>query len=170
MLMLSHSSLSCTDLKLLHDTPNICSRRVSFEMHLPDTASLYNFAQLIRASVLTFNRKPLYSDFIQLQPEGRNARGGTRLKSPEVLGLLRALGTRPLVSAIRGLGEVFSFLTGRGKQVALQGAAGGSRFPGWPLKGFQPLGSYPRSAGDSFSVVPSQFLVASLRGHVTMRF
>ena len=41
----------------------------------------------------------------QLQPEGRNARGEARLRGPEVLGPLRGLGIRPLVSAIRGLGN-----------------------------------------------------------------
>ena len=41
----------------------------------------------------------------QLRPEGRNARGGTRLRGPEVLGPLRGLGIQPLVSAIRGLGN-----------------------------------------------------------------
>ena len=41
---------------------------------------------------------------IQLRPEGRNRRGETRLRGPEVLlGLLRGLGIRPLVSVIRGL-------------------------------------------------------------------
>ena len=40
----------------------------------------------------------------QLRPEGRNARGGTRLRGPENLGPLRGLENRPLVSAIRGLG------------------------------------------------------------------
>ena len=44
---------------------------------------------------------------IQLRPEGRNRRGKTRLRGPEVLGPLRALGIRPLVSVIRGLGNPF---------------------------------------------------------------
>ena len=37
----------------------------------------------------------------QLQPEGQNVRGGTRLRGPEVLGPLGGLGIRPLVSASR---------------------------------------------------------------------
>ena len=41
----------------------------------------------------------------QLRPEGRNRRGETRLRGPEVLGPLRGLGIRPLVSVIRGLGN-----------------------------------------------------------------
>ena len=41
---------------------------------------------------------------IQLRPEGQNARGETWLRGLEVLGPLRGLGIRPLVSAIRGLG------------------------------------------------------------------
>ena len=41
----------------------------------------------------------------QLRPEGRNTRGGTRLRSPEVLAPLLGLGSRPLVSASRGLGN-----------------------------------------------------------------
>ena len=43
----------------------------------------------------------------QLRPEGRNRRGETRLRGPEVLGPLRGLGIRPLVSVIRGLGNHF---------------------------------------------------------------
>ena len=43
--------------------------------------------------------------FCQLRPEGRNRRGETRLRGPEVLGPLRGLGIRPLVSVIRGLGK-----------------------------------------------------------------
>ena len=43
----------------------------------------------------------------QLRPEGRNRRGETRLRGPEVLGPLRGLGMRPLVSVIRGLGNPF---------------------------------------------------------------
>ena len=43
----------------------------------------------------------------QLRPEGRNRRGETRLRGPEVLGPLRGLGIRPLVSVIRGLGNPF---------------------------------------------------------------
>ena len=42
----------------------------------------------------------------QLRPEGRNRRGET-LRGLEVLGPLRGLGTRPLVSVIRGLGDPF---------------------------------------------------------------
>ena len=38
---------------------------------------------------------------------GRNRRGETRLRGPEVLGPLRGLGIRPLVSVIRGLGNPF---------------------------------------------------------------
>ena len=41
----------------------------------------------------------------QLRPEGRNRRGET--PGPEVLGPLRGLGIRPLVSVIRGLGNPF---------------------------------------------------------------
>ena len=37
---------------------------------------------------------------IQLRPEGRNRSGETRLRGPEVLGPLRGLGIRPLVSVI----------------------------------------------------------------------
>ena len=44
---------------------------------------------------------------VQLRPEGRNSRGETRLRGSEVLGPLRGLGIRPLVSAIRGLGNPF---------------------------------------------------------------
>ena len=43
----------------------------------------------------------------QLRPEGRNRRGETQLRGPEVLGPLRGLGIRPLVSAIWGLGDPF---------------------------------------------------------------
>ena len=43
----------------------------------------------------------------QLRPEGRNRRGETQLRGPEVLGPLRGLGLRPLVSVIRGLGNPF---------------------------------------------------------------
>ena len=43
----------------------------------------------------------------QLRPEGRNRRGETRLRGPEVLGPFRGLGIRPLVSVIRGLGSPF---------------------------------------------------------------
>ena len=43
----------------------------------------------------------------QVRPEGRNRRGETRLRGPEVLGPLRGLGIRPLVSAIWGLGNPF---------------------------------------------------------------
>ena len=38
----------------------------------------------------------------QLRPKGRNRRGETRLRGPEVLGPLKGLGIRPLVSVIRG--------------------------------------------------------------------
>ena len=38
---------------------------------------------------------------------GRNRRGETRPRGPEVLAPLRGLGIRPLVSAIRGLGNPF---------------------------------------------------------------
>ena len=41
------------------------------------------------------------------QPKGRNSRGETRLRGPEVLGPLRGLGIRPLVSVIRDLGNPF---------------------------------------------------------------
>ena len=105
---------------------------------------------------------------IRLRPEGRDARGGTRLRGPEVLGPLRGLGIRPLVSAVRGpsfegplrplerlseaperlfrgLGEVCSFSTERGNKVGHSEAPKGSRFPGCPLRGFQPLFSYPRA-------------------------
>ena len=43
----------------------------------------------------------------QLRPEGQNRRGETQLRGPEVLGPLRGLGIRPLVSVIRGLGDPF---------------------------------------------------------------
>ena len=43
----------------------------------------------------------------ELRPEGRNRRDETRLRGPEVLGPLRGLGIRPLVSAIRVLGNPF---------------------------------------------------------------
>ena len=48
---------------------------------------------------------PATGEKSQLWPEGRNARGGTRLRDPEILGPLVGLGIRPLVSAIRGLGN-----------------------------------------------------------------
>ena len=79
---------------------------------------------------------------VQLRPEGRNRRGETRLRGPEVLRAFRGLGIRPLVSAIRvpetpsqrplraperlsgprgrlfrGLGEVCPFSKERGKKV-----------------------------------------------------
>ena len=43
----------------------------------------------------------------ELRPEGRNRRGETQLRGPEVLGHLRGLGIRPLVSVVRGLGDPF---------------------------------------------------------------
>ena len=42
-----------------------------------------------------------------MRPEGQNRRVGTRLRGPEVLGPLRGLGIRPLVSVICGLGNPF---------------------------------------------------------------
>ena len=42
---------------------------------------------------------------IQLRPEAQNAGGGARFRGPEVLGPLKGLGTRPLISASRGLGN-----------------------------------------------------------------
>ena len=91
------------------------------------------------------------------QPEGRNRRGETRLRCPEVLGRFRGLGIRPLVSVIwglgnpsqrpvraperlsgprggafRGLGEVCPFSKERGKQVGHSEAPKRPRFPGCP--------------------------------------
>ena len=74
-------------------------------------------------------------------------------------GPLRGLGIRPLVSAIRGLGkalkgperlfrglgEVCSFQRSRETRWATQRPFWRSCFPGCPLRGFQPSGSYPRA-------------------------
>ena len=104
---------------------------------------------------------------INCGPRG-GTRGGTRLRGPEVLGPLRGLGIRPLVSVIRGLGNHFPGAPKsprkalRGPGEALQGPRRGvfvfngpgkqggpltgpkrSCFPGCPLRGFQPSGSYP---------------------------
>ena len=45
----------------------------------------------------------------------------------------------------RGLGEVCSFSTDREKKVGHSEAPKRSHFPGCPLKGFQPSGSYPEA-------------------------
>ena len=94
-------------------------------------------------------------------------RGEARLRGPEVWGPLRGLGIRPLVSVIRGLGnpfpeapkrlpgfrgrlfrglgEVCPFSKERGKKVGHSEAPKRPRFPGCPLRGFQPSGSYPQA-------------------------
>ena len=107
---------------------------------------------------------------VQLRPEGRNRRGETRLRGPEVLGPLRGLGIRPLVAVIqglgtpsqrplraperlsgprgrlfRGLGEVCPLSKEREKKVGHSEAPKRHRFPGCPLRGFQPSGSYPQA-------------------------
>ena len=116
-------------------------------------------------------------DFLcQLRPEGRNRRGETRLRGPEVLGPLRGLGIRPLVSVIwglgkppsqrhlrapdrlsgprgrlfRGLGEVCPFPKERGKKVGHPEASKRPCFPGCPLRGFQPSNSYPQATDNSW--------------------
>ena len=59
---------------------------------------------------------------------GRNRRGETRLRGPEVLGSLRGLGIRPLVSVIRGLGNPFPEAPPRapGKALRASGEGGSS--------------------------------------------
>ena len=106
----------------------------------------------------------------QLRPEGRNRRGETRLRGPEVLGPLRGLGIRPLVQEFgvsetpsqrplraperlsgprgrlfRGLGEACPFSKERGKKVGHSEAPKRPRFPGCAPSGFQPSGSYPQA-------------------------
>ena len=111
---------------------------------------------------------------------GRNRRGETRLMgSIEVLGPLRGLGIRPLVSVyfgvsetpsqrplraperlsgprgrlFRGLGEVCPFSKEQGKKVGHSEASERPRFPGCLLRGFQPSGSYPQATDNSFFVL-----------------
>ena len=88
-----------------------------------------------------------------MRPEGRNRRGETRLRGPEVLGPLRGLSfqyraperlAEPRGRLFRGLGEVCPFSKERGKKVGHSEASKRPRFPGCPLKGFQPSGSYPQ--------------------------
>ena len=68
-----------------------------------------NFLSAVRNIAFAFGG-PVTSDnngVGQMRPEGRNRRGETRLRGPEVLGPFRGLGIRPLVSVIRGLGNPF---------------------------------------------------------------
>ena len=44
---------------------------------------------------------------LSIAARGAEQEGETRLRGPEVLGPLRGLGVRPLVSVIRGLGDPF---------------------------------------------------------------
>ena len=62
-----------------------------------------------------------------MRPEGRNRRGETWLRGPEVLGPLSGLGIRPLVSVIRGLGNPFPLPRGPLEaRKGSQGLGGGS--------------------------------------------
>ena len=84
----------------------------------------------------------------QLRPEGRNRRGETRLRGPEVLGPPFRAPERlsgPRGRLFRGLGEVCSCSTEQEKKVGHSEAPKRSNFPGCPLKGFQPSGSYPQA-------------------------
>ena len=87
----------------------------------------------------------------------RPRRGETQLRGPEILGPLRGLGIRSLVSVIRGgfrgLAEVCSFSKERGKKVGHSETPKRPRFPGCPLTGFQPSGSYPQ-ATDNMAGAP----------------
>ena len=60
------------------------------------------------------------------------------LRAPERL-------SGPRGRLFRGLGEVCPFSKERGKKVGHSEASKRPRFPGWPRKGFQPSGSYPRA-------------------------
>ena len=97
----------------------------------------------------------------QLRPEGRNRRGETRLRGPEVLGPLRGLGIPPLVSVIRGLGNPFRrgpFEPRKGSQGLGGGSSGASercvRFQrsGERRWAIEPSGSYPQ-ARDNFKKI-----------------
>ena len=106
----------------------------------------------------------------QLRPEGRNTRGETRLGGPEVLGPSGALEFDPsfqqfgvsetasqgplraperlsgaLEQLFRRLGKRCPFSTEREKKVGHSEASKRLSFPGCPLRGFQPSGSYPRA-------------------------
>ena len=74
--------------------------------------------------VLTFHS--VFLGTYQLRPEGRNRRGETQLRGPELLGPLRGLGIRPLVSVIRGLGDPFPEAPNEEVQKSSQGLKGGS--------------------------------------------
>ena len=88
----------------------------------------------------------------QIRPEGRNRRGETRLRGPEVVS--ETPSQRPLRAPerlsgprgrlFRGLGEACPFSTERGKKVGHSEAPERPRFPGCPLRGLQPSGSYLR--------------------------
>ena len=69
---------------------------------------------------------------LQLWPEGRNARGGTRPGKP-----------------LRGPGVA---LQGPRREVSVGNSEASKRprFPGCPLRGFQPSGSYPRATDKFF--------------------
>ena len=113
--------------------------------------------------------------FHQLRPEGRNRRGETQLRVQRFWGPLGASefdpsfqrfgvsetpSQRPLRASerlsgprgrlFRGLGEGCPFPTERVNKVGHSEASKRPRFPGCPLRGFQPSGSYPQ-ATDNFS-------------------
>ena len=84
---------------------------------------------------------------VSIAARGAERKQGSRCFGADVLGPLRGLGIRPLVSAIRSL--VGSPLPGAPfseKKVGHSEAPKRSRFPGCPLRGFQRLGSYMSSA------------------------
>ena len=82
--------------------------RASLVKALPST-TLRAYVASLKPWKFTPNshRREFRGTKINCGPEGRNRRGETRLRGPEVLGPLRGLGIRPLVSAIRGLGNPF---------------------------------------------------------------
>ena len=104
---------------------------------------------------------------VQLQPEGRNREGRNPAQgsrgfgasefdpSFQQFGVSETPSQRPLRAPewlseaperlFRGLGEVCSFSTERENKVGHSEAPKRPRFPGCPLRGFQPSGSYPRA-------------------------
>ena len=131
---------------------------------MPESLSSREFRTA--TAFLSFLSKPCFC--LNCGPRGRTGEakpGSTRLRGPEVLGPLnsaprnsvtRFLGNRGPGKALRASGEalqgprrgvilVCPFSKERGKKVGHSEAPKRPRFPGCPLRGFQPSGSYPQA-------------------------
>ena len=75
------------------------------------------------------------------------------LRAPERL----PEGQRPWRGSSGGLGEVCSFSTERENKVGRSEAPKRSHFPGWPLRGFQPSGSYPWATDNKLHYVARSY-------------